>query len=466
VSYFSIFSFLIALLSLAAEVQGIDRWQWSSMRFVIASSDYAGLGFAIRLGKEGHEVILATKPDPSVVADPEKLARYCRVGEGLVSKASLSHLLRSRNDFRDAFWIWDLNHSVDENETLRSEGFRVLGGGRHAYTMEHDRKACLDFASHCGLDAPPSARFDDPAEAIEFCKSHPETAYVYKPDTGDNFETFLPESEDPGEANQELQIHLRSMLDENGPKSAFLLQERKDGVETNVEVWFQQGEPIFAFMALECKRRHVQDLGELAGCALDYVFTIPVDCRAVSASIEKLVPAYRAMKYTGFADANYIASKDGVWFLEKCERLGYNAHPNLFWNLGRAGIGEAFASWIEGNLQPNFAEGFGASVTMSTKEACPPGKPVQFPQKLENDIYFYDVYRRDGLYLTAGFDHSGDVLIVTGYGYTMPTAWESVMKKAAEIRFPYRYYRTDGDQTNYPSSPIRRYEALKAMGYI
>jgi phosphoribosylamine-glycine ligase len=436
------------------------------MRFIIASSDYAGLGFAIRLGQEGHEIILATHPDPDVLADPEICARYGRVGDGLVTKTPLSNLLASRKDFRDAYWIWDLNHSVDENETLRTEGFRVLGGGRHAFTMEHDRKACLEFAAHYGLNAPPSERFDDPAKAIDFCKLHPDTAYVYKPDTGDNFETFLPESEDPGDANQEMQIHLRSLLEAQALTSAFLLQERKDGVETNVEVWFQQGEPIFAFMGLECKRRHVLDLGELTGCALDYVFTIPIGCRAVSASIEKLAPAYRTMKYTGFADANYIASKDGVWFLEKCERFGYNAHPNLFWNLGRTGVGETLASLVDGHLEPNFAEGFGASVTMSTKETSPPGKPIQFPPKLQNDLYFYDVYRRDGLYLTAGYDRSGDVLLVMGYGYTMPTAWEAVMKKAAEVRFPYRYYRTDGDQTNYPSSPIRRYEALKAMGYI
>ena len=48
----------------------------------------------------------------------------------------------------------------------------------------------------------------------------------------------------------------------------------------------------------------------------------------------------------------------------------------------------------------------------------------------------------------------------------MEASWEAVMKKAADIRFPYRHYRADGDQTNYPSSPIRRYEALKAMGFI
>jgi len=436
------------------------------MRFIIASSDYAGLGFAIRLEQEGHEVVLATNPGSEALENPEACSKFERVGEGLVSKTSLASLLSQREHFRDAYWIWDLNHSVEENETLRAEGFRVLGGGRFPYTMEHDRKACLEFAQRYGLDAPPSERFENPDDAIGFCERHPDKAYVYKPDTGENFETFLPESEDPADANHELQIHLQSLRGAHAPASAFLLQERKDGVETNVEVWFQQGEPVFAFMGLECKRRHVQDLGELTGCALDYVFTIPLDCRAVSASLEKLAPAYREMKYTGFADANFIAGKEGVWFLEKCERFGYNSHPNLFWNLARENVGETLASLVDGRFTPNFAEGFGASVTMSTKETCPPGKAIQFPPKLENDLYFYDVYKRGDLYLTAGYDHNGDVLLVTGYGYTMPTAWEAVMKKAAEVRFPYRYYRTDGDQTNYPSSPIRRYEALKAMSYI
>jgi len=220
------------------------------MRFIVVTRDYAGLGFAIRLQEEGHDVILAPHPDPEEISDPAVCAKYRRVCDGLVAKQPLSSLLAERGNFRDAYWIWDLNHSVAENETLRAEGFRVLGGGKHAYTMEHDREACLEFIARYGLNAPPSARFDDPRNAISFCQEHPDTAYVYKPDTGDNFETFLPESEDAEEANQELQTHLRSLAENEGAKSTFLLQERKDGVETNVEVWFQRGEPVFAFMGL------------------------------------------------------------------------------------------------------------------------------------------------------------------------------------------------------------------------
>lgn len=432
------------------------------MEFVIATKDYSGLGFATRIQDEGHRVILATNPDPDDVADPQRRRAFDLVGEGMVEKAPLAELMDKRGDMRGWYWIWDHNHSVSENETLREEGFKVLGGGKHADCMEHDRKSCLDFAATYGLAAPQSFAFSQISEAVEFCKQHRDTAYVYKPDEGANFETFLPESEDPTEANLELRVHLGS-LESN---TSFILQERKEGVETNVEVWFENGEPVFAFMAIESKKKCAKDLGELVGCAFDFAFTIPLDCVAVKESVGKLFPAYKNMNYTGFADANFIAARDGVWFFEKCERFGYNAHPNLLFNLARRGVGETLASLIDHSFKPLFSGGFGATVTMSTIANPTGGKAIQFPEKLERDIFFWDAYKKNDRYYTAGYDREGYVLIVTGYGYTMPTAWENVMKKAEQIKFPYRQYRPDGDGVNFPSSPIRRYEALRAMGYI
>jgi phosphoribosylamine-glycine ligase len=432
------------------------------MRFVIATKDYAGLGFAVRIQEEGHDVILATGPEPDDVADPRRKEAFNRVGCGMAPKSTLADAISRRMELRDCYWIWDFNHNVAENELLRREGFRVLGGGEHANKMEHDRNACLEFAATYGLQSPPSFPFDNPEPAARFLEEHAGTAYVYKPDEGANFETFLPESEDPADANEELRLHLTSLED----SGSFILQERKEGVETNVEVWFQNGDPMFAWMALESKRRFAKDMGELIGCAFDFAFVIPLDCRAVQESVGKLYPAYRKMKYTGFGDASFVASRDGIWFFEKCERFGYNAHPNLLFNLARRGVGETLASLLDGTFKPEFSGGFGATVTMSTRENPTGGKAIQFPGRLQRDIFFWDAYKRGDLYLTAGYDRDGYVLIVTGYGYTMPTAWEDVMKKAAQIKFPYRHYRTDGDGTDYPSSPIRRHEALKAMGYI
>ncbi len=431
------------------------------MKFVVVTQDYVGLGFAVRLQEEGHEVVLACQPRTEDTLGA-RAAAYQSVGNGLVEKRLLSELLARREALRDWYWLWDFNHSVDENETLRAEGFKVFGGGRHANSMEHDRAQCLKFVEQYGLHAPPSVRFDGPAEAIAFLEAHSAVAYVYKPDDGDSYETFLPEADDPSEANEELRAHLSA----NTHVGAFILQERKEGVETNAEVWFQAGEPVFAFMAIECKKKYALDLGHLVGCAFNFAFVVPLDCRAVQEVVGRLYPAYRQMKYTGFADANFIAAKDGIWFLEKCERFGYNSHPNLFWNLSRRGMGQVIASLVDGTFQPDFAEGFGASLLMSTKEGAPGGHAILFPEKLSRDLFFWDVYRKDGQYLTAGYDLDGYVLLVNAHGFTMATAWESVLEKAAQVRFPYRHYRADGDQTNYPTSPVRRYEALRAMGYI
>ena len=425
------------------------------MRFVIATLHYAGLGFALRLLEEGHDVTVGY----CGTSDRRSCESYALVGNGLVAKEPLSHLVANREGYRDAYWIWDENHSVESNELLRREGFRVFGGGRFADTMEHDRDACLAFVERHGLTPPPSFAFERPEQAASFLEEHAETSYVYKPDRGESYDTWLPQSESAADANLELRQHLRSLESD----SPFVLQERKEGIETNVEVWFVDGEPRFAFMNIESKKRLAGDLGDLVGCAFDFTFAIPVESRAVQESVGRLFQTYREMRYTGFGDANFIASRDGIWFFEKCERFGYNAHPNLLWNLNREPLGETLASLVDGTFRPNFSPGFGASCTMYMDHRAS-GKVIQFPASIGRNLYLYDVYRDGDLLLTAGY--YDDVLIANGFGYTIPTAWEAALANAKAVKFPGRSFRIDGGDTNFPSSPLRRYEALQAMGYL
>ncbi|MDQ6698879.1 MAG: hypothetical protein M3Z36_01685 [Acidobacteriota bacterium] len=60
------------------------------MKFIVATRDYAGLGFAIRLQDEGHDVILATNADEQTIRAPERLCAFNLVGDGMVPKASLT----------------------------------------------------------------------------------------------------------------------------------------------------------------------------------------------------------------------------------------------------------------------------------------------------------------------------------------------------------------------------------------
>lgn len=425
------------------------------MRFVLVTRHFTGLGFAVRLLEEGHDVVVAY----TGIGDRRLQDRYDLVGTGLVPRVPLADILHERERYRDAYFVWDENHTPDENELLRREGFRVFLGGRHANTMEHDRDACLAWVGRFGLVAPPSHAFEDAAAALRFAEEHPDIAYVFKPDEGETYDTWIPESERPEDANLELRMHLRSLR----RQAPFLLQERKEGVETNVEAWIVDGEPRFAFMCLESKRKLTGDLGDLIGCAFDFAFEVPLDCRAVTETVGKLFDEYRRMRYTGFADANFIAARDGVWFFEKCERFGYNAHPNLLWNLARRGLGTTLASLVDGIFEPDFAPGFGASVSMYMDHPAP-GKAVLLPDELRPHCYLMDVYRDEDLLLTAGYNEA--ILIATGFGYTIPTAWEAVIARAHAIKFPGRAFRIDGAGTDFPSSPLRRWEALNAMRYL
>jgi phosphoribosylamine-glycine ligase len=93
-----------------------------------------------------------------------------------------------------------------------------------------------------------------------------------------------------------------------------------------------------------------------------------------------------------------------------------------------------------------------------------PGKAIRVPHDIRQSVYLIDAYRENDTLLTAAYGDS--VLYVNAFGYTMPQAWEAVMARAAQVRFPGRSYRLDGAATDYASSPVRRYEALAAMRYF
>src|SRR5438128_79280 len=134
------------------------------MRFVFPTAYFTGLGFAMRLRDEGHEVLLA----PRGTTDRRLRSRYALIGTGLLPRQPLARVMKQRERWRDAIWIWDENHSVEQNETLRREGFRVLGGGAYADRMEHDRDHCLAVVAQHGLEPPPSVGFDDRGAAMRF----------------------------------------------------------------------------------------------------------------------------------------------------------------------------------------------------------------------------------------------------------------------------------------------------------
>ena len=425
------------------------------MKFIVATSDYSGLGLAMRLEEEGHRAMLAVQP-PAPGTDA---ASFHRVGNSVVEKCPLADVLEARDGLRDWFWIWDGNHSVRENELLRSEGCSVFGGGIFPDLMEHDREFALRYCESYGLKAPESRRFSDTRRAIAFLERQRDRAFVFKPDRGRSDETWVPDEIDPAEAN----FKLRSRLENREVGGPFILQEKKYGTEANVEVWFVEGQPKFALMLVECKRRLNGERGEMTGCSLDFAFPISLGSKAVRETVGKLFPGYRRMRYTGFGDANVIIDGEGFWLLEKCDRLGYNAHPNVFWNLNRDELGRTLAGLAAGTYEPNFLEAFGASVTVFN-EGNRGGEVLTIPNEISSSTYLWDVYKENGQWMTVGYDNS--LLMVASSGATPASAWNHLMDKTHRLQCASIAFRTDGADTGYRNNPLERLAALEEMELI
>ncbi len=338
-------------------------------KFIIVTKDFSGLGWAKRFQDEGADVIVAYELDK----DDEKKDEAKKMGEGMFEVVDFKTIFKDRDSYTDHLWLFDMNIFSEEATTLRNEEFVVFGGQELSDKLEHDRNFATDTMEEYGLESPPTEEFQSIKEGLAFLEQNPDKAYVFKPDDSDgSWSTFVPDSEKDISANEELRTYMNSIGEGSG---SYILQERIKGVETNFEVWFFEGQPFFAFAGLECKRKLNHDYGENVGCAQDIDFIIPLECKAIRETIGKLFPFYEAENYTGFADVNVIVSKNKPYFLEVCNRFGYNAHPNLFLTLAKDKASDIIWDFAHGDINgfyDRFNFGFGASISRTVHRSIFP----------------------------------------------------------------------------------------------
>lgn len=436
-------------------------------QFVIVTKDYSGLGWAKKLQEEGETVTLAGE-NPEEKPDAKK--EYDQVAQDWIPRMDLSEAMHKLQT-DSTYWIFAENSFTEEADKLRKQGQKVFGTSALSERLEHDRNYAVEIAEEAGLPSPPTHEFANKAEGVAFLESHPDKAYVFKPDDakGGNHTTFVPIRKKDEDANRETYNYLAHMKQEPGP---YILQERipiEEGTEVNAEVWLFEGEPILAFMGLEVKRKDTYDLGEMAGCGGDVVTMIPLDCKLVTETIGKMLPFYQEQKYTGFADVNVIFTKDGPKFLEVCNRFGYSAHVTLFLALAQDGFGSILADFIDGHVEglaDRFRAGFGASLTLFLDHPRA-GLPVHVDDQYTEMFYPFDGYKEDDQLLLAGY--SNEVGIYVAFGHTLEEAAKNCKEQLAfdeAVSFPDMYYRWDLDDTNYYNAPLTRYDALVKKGLL
>lgn len=430
-------------------------------KYVLVTADFSGFGFT-RFIYKGDQVIIAYQPKEKMDWESEEGKNYLRQGNGMVQKFPLEDIMKRRNKMKDWYFIWDGNHNHEENTILRKEKFKVFAGMDLTYKMENDREFGINLAEELGLVSPDHQEFKSTQDGIKFLESNPEKAYVFKANgSSDCSLTTVLNTPEPVHNNLEMRQFLSSI-----GINDFILQEKVFGVEANIEYLCMNGVPVLAQVNLECKRRSNGDLGDNIGCAMDVCWSVPLNCPLVLKTVAKLLPLIEKTKYTGFADMNVIIGEDEVFFLEWCWRCGYNQHPNFFTTISKIPFLETVAQLIDGTYVPQVKSGFGTSLTIRMFPARK-GMPIYVPETLERNFFLLDGFKKKDALLTGGCEGNGhEVGIVTAHNYTIPTAFHDVIENAHRIKLVNADYRTDGDKTDYPLSPLRRYEALKAMNLI
>ena len=441
---------------------------------IFVSKDFSGLGFA-KMSLEGEHGVLFAYKNKDIEEleakknktddDLDKIEAFYNVGNGIVEKIPLDELFKKREKYKSWYWIFDQNYLSEYSDKLREEGFpRVFGAMGLTDKMEHDRQFCAGIMKQAGFNIPETVEFSDLASGEDFIEEHEEEAWVFKPD-GDqeSYLTFVPSNWDDKKASRQVLKYVKKLKKDPG---TYVLQKRIKGVEINVEAWIYEGTPFFAFCTLESKRKLNRDAGCHVGCSHDIVFTIPLECRLVQDTIGKTFPYYKSINYTGFADVNCIFADNKYYFLEVCNRFGYNSHPNLFKTLAIDNFGDIMTDFIDGDIQDfyrHFRKGFGASVLVYNEH--PRDLPIDIEEPLKNDFYDFDTYVDDNGELSIA-GSAPEVGIVTKHGWTIEEAAGECLDAIdlfEEINFPDIGYRSDLNQDYGAHSPIRRYRALETM---
>lgn len=441
-------------------------------KFIIVSADASGEGWAKMLlsgaagrgnPREEHntDVIFSLIPKD----DEEKLENLEKVGEGLLDCIPFDIIWESRKKYRDYLFVFDQNHNSDKAEQLRKEGFMVFGGLKLSDRSEHDRDFGISLIEKAGLDTPETQEFSSIEEGLSFLDENEDRAWVFKPDEPDekSWVTTCPDHDNDPKANREIYNFLKSQNN----STPFILQERVKGVEINVEFFVYEGKPFFAHGNFECKRKYNGDYGKMIGCAQDFEFVMPLNCKILKDTLWKLVELPDFKDYTGFLDMNLIVADNKYYFLEFCQRFGYNSHPNLFLSLAISPLSEILSDWVLGNIDnfySHFRLGYGASISCNI-DVPVMGLPLSFDDETdESRFYPYDTYREDDMDYLCGYDEA--VGVVVAHDYDPKSACEEAISKFKRIHYPGKFGRIDLAQIDYLSNPIERLTAIREMGLL
>lgn len=337
-------------------------------------------------------------------------------------------------------------------DTLRRDGYRVIGGSAYGDRLEGDREFGQAALREAGLHTARTHEFRDIDEALAFLKIHP-GRYVFKSNGADAPRTrnYVGQLADGSDMNAFLGL-LKSQAKRDAAHD-FVLMEHIDGVEVGVGAYFN-GERFLApaLIDWEHKRFFPDDIGELTGEMGTIVSYRGADL-LFDKTLARMADPLRAARHCGYVNLNMIANADGLWPLEFTSRFGYPGFA-ICDTLHR----EDWASILCKMTNPESTSvltrpGFACGVVLTVPpfpyrfgyDELSKGLPITLRKGIssaaKNALHFAEIAKADHQLVTSG--QVGYVGVATGAGIDVPAARVAAYDVVRQVCIPNLRYRQD-----------------------
>ena len=358
-----------------------------------------------------------------------------------------------------------------EQDTLRREGFQVIGGCALGDRLEADREFGQEALRGIGLHTAVSHRFAGYDEAIRFLGASG-GRYVLKFNGANSPRTrnYVGEMDDSADMLALLGMYRDHPVD--GGPTDFVLMEHVQGVEVGVGAYFN-GQAFLqpACIDFEHKRFFAGDLGELTG-EMGTIVSYRDSRRLFDAVLAPLAPLLASGGYCGYINVNLIANDAGLWPLEFTSRFGYPGFA-ICEALHLEPWEQIFRRMLrKDSLQLATRDGYACGVVLTVPpfpyrhgyEELSKGEPICLrPGVSAADragLYFAEVAQVRGQLVTSG--STGYVGVATGAGETVGQACEAAYRLARQVVLPNLRYRTDiGERVR-----LHDLERLRQLGWL
>lgn len=411
------------------------------MRFLGIGKDGSLSDMYLALIRAGHDV-------RTYIAKPE----WRQTLAGLINRIDDWKLELDWIRDGDGIVVFEAADCGELQDSLRRDGFRVVGGSSVGDRMENDR----DFGQSCmrqaGMRTAASYDFKDFQRAIDLIRRRPRR-YVFKL-SGLGFASscnVVGEMENGEDIAALLQRYQNSWTYNTSP--SFILMDHVSGVEVGVGGYFN-GQNFMnpAVIDWEHKKFFNDDLGELTGemgTLVSYRGGAPI----FTATLAKMTDQLRACGYVGYININTIVNAAGIWPLEFTCRFGYPGAA-ICSTLHLESWAAIFEKMVTGNqLDFQTRSGFAAGVVLTVPpfpqaddySEVSKGLPILFrstpTQEDMKHLHMSEVELLNGHLVTTG--GTGSLMAVTGVGETVEEARGAAYGRCRNIVVPNLRYRTD-----------------------